>query len=164
MLDSAHSVQYWRFRYQAQSYIADYGYRTKCPPVAIWSTVRLWTGRNLLLSFIQYRDLFANYERNLGNIVKKIHRLIICLVFSFLQQPGLMLIGPYLHCNGLLYSSGHKILLTWLYCRFGDYTIICIQWSIYRFRNQSHCLPLDTTYCIYPSWTTFAFYSFILHY
>ncbi len=33
MLDSALTVRYWKFRYQAQSYIADHGYRTKCPPM-----------------------------------------------------------------------------------------------------------------------------------
>ncbi len=33
MLDSALSVWYRKFRYQAQSDIADHGYRTKCPPM-----------------------------------------------------------------------------------------------------------------------------------
>jgi hypothetical protein len=33
MSDSALSVRYRRFRYQAQSDIADHGYRTKCPPM-----------------------------------------------------------------------------------------------------------------------------------
>jgi hypothetical protein len=33
MLDSALSVRYRKFRYQAQSDIADHGYRTKCPPM-----------------------------------------------------------------------------------------------------------------------------------
>jgi hypothetical protein len=32
MLDSALSVRYQKFWYQAQSDIADHGYRTKCPP------------------------------------------------------------------------------------------------------------------------------------
>ncbi len=34
MLDSTLSVRYRKFRYQAQSDIADHGYRTKCPPMA----------------------------------------------------------------------------------------------------------------------------------
>ncbi len=34
MLDSALSVRYRKFRYQAQSDIADHRYRTKCPPMA----------------------------------------------------------------------------------------------------------------------------------
>ncbi len=34
MLDSALSVRYRKFRYQAQSDIADHGFRTKCPPMA----------------------------------------------------------------------------------------------------------------------------------
>ncbi len=33
MLDSALSVWYQKFRYQAQSEIADHRYRTKCPPM-----------------------------------------------------------------------------------------------------------------------------------
>ncbi len=33
MSESALSVRYRRFRYQAQSDIADHGYRTKCPPM-----------------------------------------------------------------------------------------------------------------------------------
>jgi hypothetical protein len=33
MSDSALSVRYRKFRYQAQSDIADHGYRTKCPPM-----------------------------------------------------------------------------------------------------------------------------------
>jgi hypothetical protein len=33
--DSALSVQYQKFRYQAQSDIADHGYRTKCPPMGM---------------------------------------------------------------------------------------------------------------------------------
>jgi hypothetical protein len=33
MSDSALSVRYQKFRYQAQSDIADHGYRTKCPPM-----------------------------------------------------------------------------------------------------------------------------------
>jgi hypothetical protein len=33
MSDSVLSVQYRKFRYQAQSDIADHGYRTKCPPM-----------------------------------------------------------------------------------------------------------------------------------
>ncbi len=33
MSDSALSVQYRKFRYQAQSHIADHGYWTKCPPM-----------------------------------------------------------------------------------------------------------------------------------
>ncbi len=35
MSDSTLSVRYRRFRYQAQSDIADHGYRTKCPPMVI---------------------------------------------------------------------------------------------------------------------------------
>jgi hypothetical protein len=39
MSDSALSVRYRKFRYQAQSDIADHGYRTKCPPMILsWST------------------------------------------------------------------------------------------------------------------------------
>ncbi len=34
MLDSTLSVRYRKLRYQAQSDIADHGYRTKCPPMA----------------------------------------------------------------------------------------------------------------------------------
>ncbi len=37
MSDSALSVWYRKFRYQAQSDIADHGYRTKCPPMIITS-------------------------------------------------------------------------------------------------------------------------------
>jgi hypothetical protein len=33
MLDSALSVRNWKFRYQAQSEIANHGYRTKCQPL-----------------------------------------------------------------------------------------------------------------------------------
>ncbi len=33
MTDSALSVRYRKFQYQAQSDIADHGYRTKCPPM-----------------------------------------------------------------------------------------------------------------------------------
>ncbi len=33
MLNSAPSVRYWRFQYQAQSDMADHRYRTKCPPM-----------------------------------------------------------------------------------------------------------------------------------
>jgi hypothetical protein len=39
MSDSALSVRYPKFRYQAQSDIADHGYRTKCPPM--WITLLL---------------------------------------------------------------------------------------------------------------------------
>jgi hypothetical protein len=35
MSDSALSVRFRKFRYQAQSDIADDGYRTKCPPVGM---------------------------------------------------------------------------------------------------------------------------------
>jgi hypothetical protein len=35
MSDSALSVQYWMFQYQAQSDIADHGYGTNCPPMTI---------------------------------------------------------------------------------------------------------------------------------
>jgi hypothetical protein len=43
MPDSALSVRYRRFRYQAQSDIADHGYRTKCPPMCFNSFRRkMW--------------------------------------------------------------------------------------------------------------------------
>jgi hypothetical protein len=48
MLDSALSVRYRRFRYQAQSDIADHGYRTECPPMNYWLVHRhiytVWSG------------------------------------------------------------------------------------------------------------------------
>ncbi len=37
MSDSALSVRYRKFRYQAQSDIADHGYRTKCPPMGTYT-------------------------------------------------------------------------------------------------------------------------------
>ncbi len=47
MSDSALSVWYRKFRYQAQSNIADHGYRTKCPPMIDWyhflSYLYYWT-------------------------------------------------------------------------------------------------------------------------
>ncbi len=38
MSDSTLSVRYRKFRYQAQSDIADHGYRTKCPPMPVSKT------------------------------------------------------------------------------------------------------------------------------
>jgi hypothetical protein len=35
MSDSALLVRYRKFRYQAQSDIADHGYHTKCPPMVV---------------------------------------------------------------------------------------------------------------------------------
>ncbi len=50
MSDSALSVRYRRFRYQAQSDIADYGYRTKCPPMVF--TIHFLMGFHVWLEFL----------------------------------------------------------------------------------------------------------------
>jgi hypothetical protein len=42
MSDSALSVRYRKFRYQAQSDIDDHGYRTKCPPMKDTHGIQQW--------------------------------------------------------------------------------------------------------------------------